>query len=67
MVTDDSVEEIVFKPALSVAHRLYPQGVVAVTSDDHKGIRAALSARLTGVLWQRCRFLSSADGKRMAR
>ncbi|MBD3425138.1 MAG: IS256 family transposase, partial [Candidatus Latescibacteria bacterium] len=31
-------------------------GVVAVTSDDHKGIRAALQARLTGVLWQRCQF-----------
>lgn len=29
-------------------------GVRAVTSDDHKGIRAALAARLTGVLWQRC-------------
>lgn len=31
-------------------------GVVAVTSDDHKGIRAALRARMTGVLWQRCQF-----------
>ncbi|MBN2070935.1 MAG: IS256 family transposase [Candidatus Krumholzibacteriota bacterium] len=29
-------------------------GVRAVTSDDHKGIRAALQARLTGVLWNRC-------------
>lgn len=29
-------------------------GVRAVTSDDHKGLRAALQARLTGVLWNRC-------------
>ncbi len=29
-------------------------GVRMVTSDDHKGIRAALAARLTGVPWQRC-------------
>jgi len=29
-------------------------GVKMVTSDDHKGLRAALQARLTGVLWQRC-------------
>ena len=31
-------------------------GVKLVVSDDHKGIRAALKARLTGVLWQRCQF-----------
>ncbi len=31
-------------------------GVRVVTSDDHKGIRAALQARMTGVLWQRCQF-----------
>jgi transposase-like protein len=31
-------------------------GVKLVTSDDHKGIRAALKARLTGVPWQRCQF-----------
>ena len=31
-------------------------GVVSVTSDDHKGIREALKARLTGVRWQRCQF-----------
>jgi putative transposase len=29
-------------------------GVRAVTSDDHKGLKAALKARLAGVLWQRC-------------
>lgn len=29
-------------------------GVRMVTSDDHKGLKAALQARLTGVLWQRC-------------
>ena len=29
-------------------------GVKAVTSDDHKGLKAARQARLTGVLWQRC-------------
>ena len=31
-------------------------GVLSVTSDDHKGIREALKARLTGVKWQRCQF-----------
>lgn len=31
-------------------------GVELVTSDDHKGIKAALKARLTGVPWQRCQF-----------
>lgn len=31
-------------------------GVRMVTSDDHKGIRAALKARMTGVPWQRCQF-----------
>lgn len=31
-------------------------GVQSVTSDDHKGLKAALSARLTGVKWQRCQF-----------
>jgi putative transposase len=29
-------------------------GVRMVTSDDHKGLKAALQARLTGVQWQRC-------------
>ena len=29
-------------------------GVRAVTSDDHKGLKAALQARMTGVLWNRC-------------
>ena len=29
-------------------------GVKLITSDDHKGIKAALQARFTGVLWQRC-------------
>jgi putative transposase len=28
--------------------------VTLITSDDHKGIKAALRARFTGVLWQRC-------------
>ena len=31
-------------------------GVELVVSDDHKGIKAALKARLTGVPWQRCQF-----------
>ena len=31
-------------------------GVRMVTSDDHKGIRAALRARMAGVPWQRCQF-----------
>lgn len=29
-------------------------GVRMVTSDDHKGLKAALQARLTGVIWHRC-------------
>jgi len=29
-------------------------GVELITSDDHKGLRAALKARFTGVTWQRC-------------
>jgi putative transposase len=31
-------------------------GVKLVTSDDHKGLRAALAARFAGVAWQRCQF-----------
>ena len=31
-------------------------GVKMVTSDDHKGLTAALAARLPGVPWQRCQF-----------
>jgi putative transposase len=29
-------------------------GVELIISDDHKGLRAALAARFTGVAWQRC-------------
>lgn len=31
-------------------------GVRLITSDDHKGLRAALAARFSGVPWQRCQF-----------
>jgi transposase-like protein len=31
-------------------------GVQLITSDDHKGLRAALAARFAGVAWQRCQF-----------
>ena len=31
-------------------------GVELITSDDHKGLRAALKARFAGVTWQRCQF-----------
>jgi putative transposase len=31
-------------------------GVQLVASDDHAGLRAALTARLSGVKWQRCQF-----------
>ena len=31
-------------------------GVRMITSDDHKGLRAALAARFSGVPWQRCQF-----------
>ena len=32
-----------------------------VVSDDHKGLKAALDARLAGVPWQRCQFHISQD------
>lgn len=31
-------------------------GVRLVTTDDHKGLRAAMQSRLTGVKWNRCQF-----------
>lgn len=31
-------------------------GVQCITSDDHKGIKAALAARFPGTKWQRCQF-----------
>jgi transposase-like protein len=31
-------------------------GVQLVASDDHAGLRAALTARMSGVKWQRCQF-----------
>lgn len=31
-------------------------GVELITSDSHKGLRAALRARFAGVTWQRCQF-----------
>jgi len=31
-------------------------GTTFIVSDDHKGLRAALQARLAGVPWQRCQF-----------
>lgn len=31
-------------------------GIKLTTSDDHKGLRAALRARFAGVTWQRCQF-----------
>jgi len=31
-------------------------GVQCITSDDHKGIRAAVTARFPGTPWQRCQF-----------
>jgi transposase-like protein len=36
-------------------------GVRYVVSDDHKGLKAAIEARLAGVLWQRCQFHISQD------
>ena len=31
-------------------------GVQCITTDDHKGIKAALAARFPGTKWQRCQF-----------
>ncbi len=31
-------------------------GVQLITTDDHKGLRAALKSRMTGVKWNRCQF-----------
>ncbi|KKL27882.1 hypothetical protein LCGC14_2380710 [marine sediment metagenome] len=36
-------------------------GVRHVVSDAHKGLKAAIEARLTGVPWQRCQFHISQD------
>ena len=31
-------------------------GVKAIISDDHAGLKAAINARFSGLLWQRCQF-----------
>jgi len=31
-------------------------GLKAIVSDDHAGLKAAIAARLSGILWQRCQF-----------
>lgn len=31
-------------------------GLKAIVSDDHAGLKAAIAARLPGILWQRCQF-----------
>lgn len=49
-----SEAEVHWREFIESLQRRGLHGVKAVTSDDHKGLRAARQARLTGVLWQRC-------------
>lgn len=51
-----SEAEVHWRGFLSSLQKRGMHGVRSVTSDDHKGIREALKARLTGVTWQRCQF-----------
>ncbi len=49
-----SEAEVHWREFIESLQRRGMHGVVEVTSDDHKGLRAAMQARLTGALWQRC-------------
>jgi putative transposase len=51
-----SEAEVHWREFLSSLQKRGMHGVRLVTSDDHKGIREALKARLTSVTWQRCQF-----------
>lgn len=51
-----SEAEVHWRELLTSLQNRGMHGVRSVTSDDHKGIREALKARLTGVIWQRCQF-----------
>ena len=49
-----SEAEVHWREFIESLQERWMHGVKMVTSDDHKGIRAALQARLIGALWQRC-------------
>jgi transposase-like protein len=51
-----SEAEIHWREFLATLQARGLHGVQLVTSDDHAGLRAALTARLPGVKWQRCQF-----------
>ena len=52
VTTEDGAGWTAFLPSL-VARGL--TGVSLVVSDDHRGLKAAVAAVLTGATWQRCR------------
>lgn len=51
-----SEAEVHWRDFLSSLMERGMHGVVCVTADDHKGLNAALTAQLPGVLRQRCQF-----------
>lgn len=51
-----SEAEVHWREFLSSLQKRGLHGVKQVTSDDHKGLRAALAAQMSGVAWQRCQF-----------
>jgi transposase-like protein len=51
-----SEAEVHWRDFLSTLQDRGLHGTTFIVSDDHKGLRAALQARLAGVPWQRCQF-----------
>jgi len=49
-----SEAEVHWREFIESLQRRGMHGVMVVISDDHKGLKAARQARLTGALWQRC-------------
>lgn len=51
-----SEAEVHWRDFLAALQQRGLHGVQLVVSDDHAGLKAALTARLAGVKWQRCQF-----------
>lgn len=51
-----SEAEVHWREFLASLQKRGLHGVKLVTSDDHKGLKAGLTARMPGVPWQRCQF-----------
>ena len=51
-----SEAEVHWREFLTTLQNRGLNGVLFIVSDDHKGLRAALTARFAGVPWQRCQF-----------